>query len=90
MKIFLTFAASTMVMALASQSAMADSNDRMFRTDRLTVTKPMPQSDVKTIERIRIQRTDRIGFYKRVSKQETQKREQVRRTDRIVFTKTLG
>ena len=85
MKAFLTVV-STVAVVLASQVSIADTAHPMFRTDRLTVVKPVTKSD-KPTEQTRVERSDRVVFYKSDVKKEAAAREVVRRSDRIVFTK---
>ena len=74
------------LLTVATPSIFADDGNQIFRTDRLTMVKPVVKKQ-REIEPIHVQRTDRIAFYKTELNKDTKRREVVRRSDRIVFSK---
>lgn len=78
---------SAAVITLGSQFAIADITSPNFRTDRLSVVKPVAISDT-AVDQTRVARTDRVVFYKSDVKEAVEKREVIHRSDRIKLIKT--
>lgn len=85
MKVVLPLVLSALSLLLFSNISYADDGNKIFRTDRLTINKPVkPAGDVESQS---VKRSDRVTFYKTDQAGENSPREVIRRSDRIVLTK---
>lgn len=88
MKTVLSYVLSSLMVFSISSVANADSGNKIFRTDRLSVVKPT-DATVQNVELNRIQRTDRIVLKKLEGQPDVEKRKVIRRSDRIIFSKAI-